>query len=201
MIFIMCIFSSLFVLHCHFVFFNELVLFIQFCHFCFDFDTSAASVCIFCLSLCCVSFHIFILFFSSCTFFISLYFLFCPALPFLKSCWACPLQRTSFKSLYPFLPCTFFPSCMSLSRSSLRFPYFPFCPALNLLKSCWLCMLQIPPTAYFFLFTPPSVTSLYCGFYLYCVSNTFFLNFTICFFFIDLVLISLVWRDARKISN
>ena len=68
--------------------------------------------------------------------------------------------------------CTFFSA-----RTSLNLPYFSFCPALSLPKSCCACPLQVPPPAYFlsFLFTFPSRTSLYCGFYLYYVCNVFFL--------------------------
>ena len=74
----------------------------------------------------------------------------------------------SFTSLYPFLPCTSFPSCISLSCTSLRSHTSHVCHALPLPKSCLECSLQVPPPAYFllFLFIFLSRTSLYCGFYL-----------------------------------
>ena len=82
-----------------------------------------------------------------------------------ECCFACVLFHIS--------PISFF-SCTSFNSL-----YFPFCPALPLPKSCWAYPLQAPPSTQFFLFSfaLPSRTSLYCGFYLYCVCNVFFFNF------------------------
>ena len=142
------------------------------------------------------------------------YFRFCLVLSLPKSCWACPLQVPSqayFRtSLYPFLPCSSFSSCISLSRTSLRSPTFHVCPALSLPKSCWACPLLVPSPVYFlpFPFSLPFRTFLYCGFYLYCVYCFFFPFFLLgfswkmfchwwlifCFFFNDLVLVcSMFW--------
>ena len=82
-----------------------------------------------------------------------------------KSSWACPLEVPSpayFSTfLYPFLPCTSFFSCISLSRTSLRSRTSHVCLALSLPKSSWACPFWIPPSVYFLSFTLPSCTSLY----------------------------------------
>ena len=140
-----------------------------------------------------------------------LHFLFCPVHPLPKSCWACPLQRTSFYIPISFSSMYSFPSSISLSRT------FHVCPALPLPKSCWACPLQVPPPAYVLPFTPSSRTSLYCGFSLVdftcivCVMRLFlpflfYLDFPenfiyiLTIFFIDLVLVVVVcyplwWKD------
>ena len=134
-----CVFSYLFVLYCHFVFYNELVLLIQFCHLCFVFFASAASVCILCFSLDCVSFHIPVLPFS-------------PAFPLFPGTsrfvphfpsripveLPAPSPSSSVLSRIP-LP---FPPIYFLSLLHFLIPYFPlfpyflFCFALPLPKFC-----------------------------------------------------------------
>ena len=82
----------------------------------------------------------------------------------------------------PFPPMYFLSLLHFLIPHLSLFPYFLFCPALPLPKSCWACPLQVPPPSYFLSsLYPSSRTSLSCGFYLYCVSNAFLLNVTICF--------------------
>ena len=132
-----------------------------------------ANVCCFA----CVSFHVPVLAFT-------------PALPALSrtsppkiffehACSRPLLQRTSFHIPLPLPQCTSFPSCIFLSRNSLCFRSSYACPTLLLTKSYRVYPLQVPPPVYFlpFPFTLSSRTSLYCGFYLYCVCYVFFFPF------------------------
>ena len=129
----------------------------------------------------CVSLHIPVLPFSSCTSFNSLYFPFYPALPFPKSFSRSSSSALPFISLYPFIPCTSFPSCISLFRTS------HICPALPLPKSCWACPLRVPPPAYFLPFTLLSRTSLYCVLYVFLPSFFTWIFLKILFIIDDLL--------------
>ena len=140
-------------------------------------------------------------FFSSCTFFNFLYFPSCPALPFPKSCWACPLQVPP--------PAYFLSHLSTLSSHVLyflsllhflipyfhSFSYFPCLSRTFSLKICWARSLQVPPPAYFLSSRSPvlwilSPLCLYCAFLLFFVLLGFCwkmpLYLTICLF-IDLV--------------
>ena len=131
-------------------------------------------------------------FFSYCTSFNSLYFPLCPALSLPKSCWACPLQRTSFHILLPF--------SSNVLPFSLAFPY----PVLPLSKFSWACPLGVPPPAYFFPFTLPSRTVDFTLVFLYwvCLHLIFYWDFPknfICnyyFFGCSLNLLHQLWLFA-----
>ena len=124
--------------------------------------------------------------FSFPTFFNSLYFPFSPAFPLPKSCWACPLQ------VLP--PAYFLLHPSTLSSHVLSFPpAFPY-PVLSFVPVLPMFVphfpfqnpegeLQVPPSASFlpFSFTLPFRTSLYCGFYLYCVCIAFSSHFLLAF--------------------
>ena len=106
-----------------------------------------------------------------------------PVIPLPKSCWACLLQVPSPAyfptSLYPFLLCTSFPSCIFFFPYFLHSPTSHVCPALPLPKSYWAWRAApglSSSVLHFLSLYPSSCTSLYSGFYFFfCVFLSLFL--------------------------
>ena len=131
--------------------------FFQLCHFYFDFDASAASVCISCFSLVCVSFYILVLSFPRVFLLLPRTSRFVPHFlsqnPVEPAYSRSLLQRTSFYILRR-LP---FPPMYFLFLLHSRIPYFPClsCTSPKILLSM-PCQVPPPCSVLSFIFLYPS---------------------------------------------